>query len=377
MNWNRLMTQYNWQHANWPHFEYSTEHLTDSLYTYAKNTGRLVGILKGLDSNLTKEVVLDRMVEEALSTSKIEGEHFNPDDIRSSIRNYLKIDAIPHKVQDARALGVAKLMGLLHEHYDADLSETRLLEWHEVLFEHRTYHNLERGCWRSNPEPMQIVSGPIGHEKVYFEAPPSARVPKEMSAFVEWFNDPTTKQLAGPVRAAIAHLYFESIHPFEDGNGRIGRAISELALSQDMQYPCVLSISKAIQTAQKEYYAQLSTSSGYTLQITDWITYFTKMLLKAQHSAELDIQFVLKKARFWREYGDRLNPRQITVVQRMLKEGRKGFEGGMSAKKYEGLTGCSKATATRDLTELLDMKCFVRSQLGGRSTSYELNLEAL
>jgi Fic family protein len=270
------------------------------LYSYAKNIGRLVGILKGLDSNLTKEVVLDRMVEEALSTSKIEGEHFNPDDIRSSMRNYLKIDPLPQKVQDARAFGVAKLMGLLHQHYDEDLSEKRLLEWHEVLFEHKTYHHLQRGSWRSNPEPMPIISGAIGHEKVYFEAPHAKRVAKEMEAFVEWFNTSKTEQLEGPIRAAIVHLYFESIHPFEDGNGHIGRAISELALSQDMQYPCVFSLSKAIQNTQKEYYAQLSAASGYTLQITDWITYFTQIVLQAQQSADLDIQFVLKNAKFWR-----------------------------------------------------------------------------
>jgi Fic family protein len=368
------MAQYNWQHPHWPQFEFTTEHLTDSLYTYAKDMGRLVGILKGLDSDITREVVLERMVEEALSTSKIEGEHFNPEDIRSSIRNYLRIDPNPLKVQDARAFGVSKLMGLLHQHYDEDLTESRLLQWHQVLFEHPTYGALQRGCWRTNPEPMQIISGPIGHEKVYFEAPPAHGVPAEMARFIEWFNDATTRQLAGPVRAAIAHLYFESIHPFEDGNGRIGRAISELALSQDMQYPCVLSLSKAIQQTQKQYYQQLSAASTDGVEVTEWVTYFIHMVLQAQQAADLDIQFVLKKARFWRTYGDVLNDRQQTVIRRMFKEGRKGFEGGMSAKKYEALTGCSKATATRDLAELLILNCFTKLEFGGRSTAYALNL---
>lgn len=366
--------QYNWEHPNWPQFEYSLDHLQPKLYQYAKDVGRITGILKALDTELSDSAILQRMVDEALYTSRIEGETFHETDIRSSIQNYLHPEIPQLKVGDARAIGVARLMTYLYKTYPNDLSEAMLLEWHAILFEHRSYAYLQRGCWRQNPEPMQIVSGPIGREKVYFEAPPAHTIPEEMRRFIQWFNSSQTKMLPGPIRAGIAHLYFESIHPFEDGNGRIGRAISELALSQDMQYPCVFSLSKAIQHTHKQYYEKLAAASSYTLNATEWLTYFVEIVIRALQASEEDISFILKKARFWKKYEDLLNSRQVKVIQRILQEGRVGFKGGINARKYMKLTECSKATATRDLSSLLEMGALVKMEFGGRSTAYDVVL---
>lgn len=369
--------RYNWEHPSWPDFEYLRERLEPKLYAYAKDAGRIVGILKGLDKDIASSATVDRMVDEALSTSRIEGEHFTEHDIRSSIHKYLHPEIPGEPIYDAKALGAAKLMTVLHSTYNKDLSEAQLFEWHSILFEHKSYSYLNRGAWRNTPEPMQIVSGPIGNEKVYFEAPPSNRVPEEMSRFIQWFNSDRTKLLPGPIRAGIAHLYFESIHPFEDGNGRIGRAISELALSQDMMYPCVFSLSKAIQQTQKQYYALLAECSSYTLDITEWLSYFMDVVIRALKESERDIEFVLLKAAFWRDYEDKLNTRQSRVVKRMFQEGRSGFTGGINARKYMQIGDCSKATATRDLNDLLKLGALRKLEFGGRSTAYEISFKEL
>lgn len=366
--------RYNWEHPNWPNFEYLREHLEPKLYAYAKDAGRIVGILKGLDVELASSATVDRMVDEALSTSRIEGEYFTEHDIRSSIHKYLHPETPGEHIYDAKALGIAKLMTVLHSTYNKDLSEATLFAWHSILFEHKSYAYLNRGAWRNTSEPMQIVSGPIGNEKVYFEAPPSNRLPEEMSRFIQWFNLERTKLLPGPIRAGIAHLYFESIHPFEDGNGRIGRAISELVLSQDMGCPCAFSLSKAIQQTQKKYYSMLAANSSYTLDITEWLNYFMDVVICALEESKADIEFVLLKAAFWRRYEDKVNTRQDRVVKRMFQEGRSGFKGGVNARKYMQIAGCSKATATRDLNDLLKLGALSKLEFGGRSTAYEVFL---
>jgi Fic family protein len=234
------------------------------------------------------------------------------------------------------------------------------------------------GAWRDHEEPMQVISGAIGKQKIHFEAPPSNRVPAEMKKFIEWFNDTgpggANEIKKAPVRSAIAHLYFESIHPFEDGNGRIGRAIAEKALSQGIGRPVLMSLSQTIEANKNNYYNALEKAQRSN-EITHWINYFVKTIVDAQSEAEEQIDFTLKKAKFFDRFKDKLSDRQLKVIRRMLDEGPKGFEGGMSASKYGSIAKVSKATATRDLQELLEIGAFILfGPGGGRSTKYQVNL---
>jgi Fic family protein len=240
------------------------------------------------------------------------------------------------------------------------------------------HNKIHAGAWRSHEDPMQVVSGTIGKEKIHFEAPPSSKVPSEMASFIEWFNDTAPggkKEIKkAPVRSAISHLYFESIHPFEDGNGRIGRAIAEKALSQTLGRPVILSLSKAIELNKNAYYASLEKAQRSN-EISPWIEYFVRMAHEAQTDAEIQISFTLNKTKFFDRFRDQLHERQLKVIRRMFDEGPPGFAGGMNAKKYIGITKTSKATATRDLQHLMEIGAFVLSgKAGGRSTSYQLNL---
>ena len=223
---------------------------------------------------------------------------------------------------------------------------------------------------------MRVISGRIDRPTVHYEAPPSDKVPDEMDGFIDWFNRtaPGGREAMrhAPVRAGIAHLYFESIHPFEDGNGRIGRAISEKALSQGLGAPALLSLSQSIEAHRREYYHALQ-GAQKSLEITEWLSWFIGIVNEAQQDAEARLMFVLRKSKFFERFRGRFNERQLKVVSRMLESGEDGFEGGMNARKYVALTVVSKATATRDLAQLARMEA-VRSVGGGRSTRYELNL---
>ena len=231
---------------------------------------------------------------------------------------------------------------------------------------------IQIGQWRSHEEPMQIVSGAIGRENVHFEAPPSNTVSSEMNDFIVWFNESQSSIKKPIIRSAIAHLYFESIHPFEDGNGRIGRAVAEKALSQSIGRPVLFSLSKSIESNKNNYYDALKAAQRSN-EITDWINYFVRTVLDAQIDAEQEIEFTLKKTKFFDGHKDELNERQQKVVRRMLEEGHQGFEGGMNARKYVSLTSASKATATRDLQDLVEKGIF-KPIGGGRSTRYEINI---
>jgi Fic family protein len=232
------------------------------------------------------------------------------------------------------------------------------------------------GMWRSHEDPMQVISGSFGKEKVHFEAPPSSRISSEMNRFIRWFNDTAPGGIneikKAPVRSAIAHLYFETIHPFEDGNGRIGRAIAEKALSQTLGRPVLLSLSRTIEADKKSYYNALERAQKSN-EITLWINYFIHVILKSQEQAIRLVDFILKKSKFFDRFKQSLNERQIKVVRRMLDAGPDGFEGGINARKYMSITKASKATATRDLQNLSEMGVLV-IEGGGRSTHYILNI---
>lgn len=368
----RLMT-YNWQQNDWPEFRYDLSGIEDDLFAFAEKTGHASGLLKGLTADAQAETSIEMMVVEAIKTSAIEGELLSRKDVMSSIRNNLGL-APEAPGGDKRAAGAAALMIDIRNSFAAPLSENMLFDWHRMIM--RGHRHIAAGQWRTHADPMQVVSGPVGHERVHFEAPPSSRVPAEMTRFIQWFNDTAPGGNAeirkAPVRSAVAHLYFESIHPFEDGNGRIGRALSEKALSQGLGRPAFLSLSRAIEANRKQYYEALQ-EGQQSNEITPWVTWFITVALEAQIQAEEQIEFTLKKTKLFDRWRDRLNARQNQILRRMLEEGPHGFEGGMSAKKYMTITGASKATATRDLQDLAD-KGIVVPAGGGRSIHYKINL---
>lgn len=368
------MKRYNWQQKDWPKFSFTFEEAEDDLFVFSEKTGRVSGIVEVLPEEDRQEAIIDIILSEAIKTSEIEGEYPNRKDVLSSIRKNLGLRHSPIKNKSAASLG--DLMVDVRNSYSKPLTEQTLFRWHKMLMAGN--QRIKAGKWRSHKEPMQVISGVVGKEKVHFEAPPSARIPKEMKRFIQWFNDTGPGGKAeikkAPVRAAIAHLYFETIHPFEDGNGRIGRAIAEKALSQTIGRPVILSLSKTIEAGRRDYYKFLA-KAQQSNEITPWMTYFIRLCLEAQTEAESEIAFTVKKAKFYDRFRTSFNVRQYIVIRRMFEEGSKGFKGGMNARKYIGLTKTSKATATRDMQQLLEMGAFEPAgKAAGRSTSYQLAL---
>lgn len=371
----RLML-YNWQLSDWPDFTYQPGISEKLILEFLVKSGQISGILTGFPKDNQTELALEIMVEEAIKTSEIEGEFLSRQDVMSSIKKNLGIhEAQPLLVKDHRAKGIARLMIAVRTSYAKPLTEVDLFAWHEMLMEGNRY--IEAGKWRTDSSQMQVVSGAIGKEIIHFEAPPSDRVGMEMDQFINWFNRTGPGQpeaISNPlIRSGISHLYFESIHPFEDGNGRIGRALAEKALHQGLGQPTLISLSNTIEKDKNGYYGALKKAQRSN-EITSWLDYFADTVTQAQQDAERIIQFTLKKTKFFDLNRSRLNERQLKVISRMLEEGPDGFEGGMSAKKYMTITKASKPTATRDLQELRELGVFIPSG-GGRSVSYDLRLE--
>lgn len=368
----RLM-RYNWQQPEWPEFKFNLDGLEDLLFQILEGYGEINGLVRGLPEDVQTDSLIDVMVAEAINTSAIEGEYLSRQDVLSSVRNHLGLNKYPEKVLDKRAAGIAKLMLAAREDFAEDLTAEMLFSWHKMMME--PYANIRIGAWRIGEAPMQIISGSIGKEIIHFEAPPSGSVPVEMNGFINWFNQTAPGQskaiLHAAVRSAVAHLYFESIHPFEDGNGRIGRAISEKVLSQGTGKPVVLSLSNAIEENKQVYYDALKAAQR-TNEITEWIHFFLEMIQVSQKMVTRQIDFTISKTRFFDQFKPQLNARQEKVLNRMFEAGPDGFEGGMQAKKYKSIASVSKATATRDLVDLVKMGA-LRAEGGGRSTRYELN----
>lgn len=365
--------RYNWHYDDWPVFEYDLSAVEDKLYDYAALTGKIYGAQEAVtkDQKILSEV--DMMIIEALKTSEIEGEYLSRKDVKSSIRNNLGLNKPQKPIRDLQAKGAGELMILVRENFKKPLSHRMLFDWHKKLFP--VAKGLKVGAYRDHPEPMQVISGAMGKQKVHYEAPPSSQVKADMKRFIEWYNesakDGSMRKQMAPIRSAIAHLHFESIHPFEDGNGRIGRAISEKALSQGLDAPVLLSLSKSIVSKKKNYYQALQ-SGQRKLEITDWLVYFIDMILDAQENALSTIRFTIKKTRFFDTHRKELNPRQLKVIKRVMRDGEDEFEGGLNVRKYIAITRTSKPTATRDLQDLV-AKNLVLPVGKARSTRYEIN----
>ena len=366
---------YNWQLKDWRQFRYNEQEFTGIVMSFMAIAGESMGYIQNLSENDQAESVIDLLVKEAIKTSAIEGEFLSRLDLASSIRKNLGYPTPAYQIKDKRAIGIASLMVKARADFDSDLTEIQLLEWHKLLM--LGNYTINSGQYRSHAEPMQVVSGAIGKEIIHFEAPPSANVYAEMQLFFDWFND-TKPGAKTPIpnlliRAAIAHLYFETIHPFEDGNGRIGRIIAEKCLAQGLKRPLLMSLSTAIEADKKMYYTALK-KAQQTNDVTAWIHYFAETILTAQQDFIATINFLVKKTAFFNTYQSQLNTAQTKVIKRMMENGEQIFEGGMNAKKYQIITQVSKATATRHLQDLVEKGILV-SQQGGRSTNYQVNLK--
>ena len=363
---------YNWQQEEWAEFVYNENIADEFAQKIAENIGEVSGMQKSFDLQKQQENLIKIIISEAQKTSEIEGEMISRQDLMSSIRKKLGLAAGKERIKDKRAENVALLMLQVRDDFRKKLSEKIIKNWHSILFADSKHVNA--GKYRKGDEPMQILSGGIGREIVHYEAPPSVRVPAEMKQFVKWYNAFKTNGNIQRIiiKTAITHLYFESIHPFEDGNGRIGRALIEKCLSESLDKPVLMSVSTAIEKSKTAYYTALKNSQD-KLQIDSWLVYFAKMLLEAQQITINIISFSIKKTHFFDKHQKQLSERELKAINKMFDAGAEGFAGGMTAKKYVSINKTSKATATRDLQHLSEIGAFIE-QGSGRSVCYQLNL---
>lgn len=368
-----------WKHPDWPNYSYDASIFTELVESFYLAAERLTGRIEGMSDANQTDTIVDLMLSEAITTNAIEGENLDRDSVRSSLLKLIGIESSSPTNPDDKASGAAALMVDVRRNWGQPLTHDLLGRWQTMACPATRTSLALRGAYRV--DAMQIVSGPYGRVKVHYEAPPASTLPEEMDHFLNWYNqtNPSSQHdrgLPGPIRSAIAHLWFETIHPFDDGNGRVGRAIADHALSQALGRPTLACLASAINEDRKSYYAELERASKGNLNIDVYLAYFTKMINKAQEIAREEVDFVLNKARFYDAFSSKLNSRQERAIARVYAEGRKGFIGGLSSKKYAVITKCSSATATRDLTDLVEMGAAV-AHGAGRSRRYELvTLEA-
>lgn len=374
MAFNPSHTKWNWQQKDWPNFSYQNTETEAFEARFIQASGLLLGALKHINTEQQQVLRIELLGDEAVSSSEIEGEYLNRASVQSSIRRQFGLQADQQKILPAEQ-GIAEVMVDLYQHFADPLSHNTLYQWHTNLMQGR--QNIEEvGCYRTHNDPMRVVSGYVHKPNIHFEAPPAKKVAQEMEHFIVWFNRTApngTEPLAALIRSAITHLYFVSIHPFEDGNGRIARALAEKALSQSLQKPTLIALSKTIARHRKEYYQALE-KNNKSMEITNWIHYFSHTILEAQQFSVQTIDFLIEKTRLFDGVRDQLNSRQEKVISRLFRAGVDGFEGGLSAEKYISITRTSRATATRDLQGLVELGVLIKT--GERkSTRYRLNVK--
>ncbi|QDC38045.1 Fic family protein [Sphingobium fuliginis] len=346
---------WNWQLPDWTQFGFDETRLREAEARFLKSAGIVVGSMHHLDREARQEIVIELISQEMVDSSAIEGEILDRDSVQSSIARQLGFAADKRRSNPAEA-GAAELMVDLYRHYGEPLTDRLLFNWHKMLMNGR-YDLADISTYRTHADPMQIVSGALHAPRVHFEAPPSDRVQEEMGRFIAWFNDSAPQgnsPMPAITRAAIAHLWFETIHPFEDGNGRLGRAIAEKALAQSLEAPTLTALAATINRHRKAYYSQLDRASQ-TNQIDAWMGWFADIVLEAQTRTIESIRFLIEKTRLLDRLRDRINARQEKALIRMMAEGPDGFVGGLSAHNYRTITDAASATATRDLAELVTL----------------------
>ena len=365
---------WNWQIPGWPDFRYDAAALAPLEQRFLLSSGEILGAVHHIGSSERDQLRIDLLSDEAMKTSAIEGEILDRQSVQSSLRRQLGLspDSYPTK---PREQGVAEMMVDVYSTYAQPLTHETLFGWHSMLLSHDG--QLEAiGAYRQHDDAMQIVSGRLDRPVVHFEAPSSVQVPNEMDQYVDWFNvtaPGAEEPLPALTRAGLSHLYFESIHPFEDGNGRLGRALAEKSLAQNTGQPSLIALAYSIERERKTYYDLLERHQK-TLDVTPWLEWFAETVLTAQQVTLDRVGFFIAKARFYDRHREQLNDRQAKAIERMFREGPDGFKGGLSAENYISITGTSRATATRDLQEMVEIAALTREG-ERRYTRYWLNLQ--
>ena len=363
--------KYVWQLADWPVWRHDLAALAAPLAAVRSAQGFLLGRMTDLGMLLRSEASLHALTEDVLKTSEIEGEQLNPAAVRSSIARRLGVDIGALAPSDRNVEGVVEMVLDAASHNDQPLTQERLCGWHAALFP-TGYSGMARirvGAWRDDANgPMQVVSGAIGRQTVHYEAPPAARLVSAMTDFLLWFN--AHQPIDGVLKAGLAHLWFVTVHPFDDGNGRIARAVGDMLLARaEGSTQRFYSLSAQIQRERNDYYEILERTQKGTLDVTRWLDWFLGCLKRAIEDAHTNLAAVLGKARFWQRWaGVPMNERQVKLINRLLD----GFDGKLTSSKWAAIGKCSADTALRDITDLLDRGVLRKSEAGGRSTSYEI-----
>ncbi|HEY1727945.1 MAG TPA: Fic family protein [Candidatus Baltobacteraceae bacterium] len=371
-----LPPRYIHERPEWPNFRMNSERLAGHLAAVRHLQGRLLGRMTALGFTLQTEATLESLTEEILKSNEIEGERLDKNQVRSSIARRLGVDIGALTPADRNVDGVVEMMLDATQRYSEPLTEARLFGWHAALFPtgHSGIHKISVGAWRTDADgPMQVVSGPIGRKQVHYQAPIADRVDDEMRSFLRWFNEAGDMDIV--LKAGIAHLWFVTIHPFEDGNGRIARAITDLLLTRSEQTSQrFYSMSSQIRKERDKYYDLLEAMQKGDLDVTPWLDWFLSCLGRAFEAAETELKDVLSKANFWEVHRDAsLNERQRIMVNNLLD----GFEGKLTSTKWAKMTKASHDTALRDIEALVEKGILKKDPAGGRSTSYSLsNLHA-
>lgn len=359
------------QHDNWPYFTWRIEDIVNLLSEARNLQGRLIGKMESLGFDLRNEALLDTLTLDVLKSSEIEGEILNPDQVRSSIARRLGMEIAGSVESDRNVDGIVEMMIDATQNCFKPLTESRLFDWHAALFPtgRSGMYKITVADWRKDTTgPMQVVSGAMGKEKVHFQAPDSDLVEKEMEAFLDWFNNYDKIDLV--IKAAVAHLWFVTIHPFEDGNGRITRALTDMLLAQaDRSNQRFYSMSAQIRQERKQYYEILENTQKGSLDITEWVKWFLQCLINALKATDSILMRVLFKADFWNKHSKTIiNERQKELLNKLLD----GFDGKLTSSKWAKIAKCSKDTAIRDINDLINKNILQKESAGGRSTNYEL-----
>jgi Fic family protein len=372
-----------WQQADWPNMHWDNIALAPLLREVTQLQGRLLGQAGAINETHSAKATIDALLQNIVQSSAIEGEVLNVESVRSSLAKRLGVEEAGLTAETAKTAGLAELLLDATQNYAEPLTLVRLYRWHQYLFAEHDDHafqldSIKVGQLRGD-DPMQVVSGPVNKRIVHFEAPPRDGMEQQVNAFLTWLADSTTDHKIDPIlRAAKAHFWFVTLHPFDDGNGRLARAISDYALAQaEHQSIRFYAMAASIMEKRSSYYDVLEATQKGGLDITGWMLWFLETLKHSIVSAQARIDAVLEKSRFWQAHAQAgLNENQIKVLNRLLDAGVDGFEGKLNARKYMSIAGVSKATATRHLQELLDKQCISKCEGGGRSTQYDIQWPA-
>ena len=373
--------QYIWQQPSWPAFCWDSAALLKQLGTCRFQQGALLTQMKDLGFDVRQQARAEVLIEEALKTSEIEGERLDPFAVRSSVARRLGLSTAGMvSTKNQQADGVVQILLDATQNYKQALTPERLFGWHAALFPtgYSGIHKISVASWRDDRNgPMRVVSGPIGREKIHYQAPPATRLAAETNRFFCWWDD-SRVELDGLLRAGIAHLWFVTVHPFEDGNGRVARALTEMALAQDENLSTrYYSLSSQIMAERDDYFGILDRTNKGKGDITEWMRWFLACTSRAILSSNKLLSNVMLKARFWKHYAQaNIKDRQIKVLNRLLDAGPGGFEGGLTNRKYAGMTHVSRATAQRELADLVQKGILCPNPGGGRSTNYDICWDA-